>query len=169
MYHSSLDSSHNDKLNGGIYPFNVKKTKKTSKNCPVPDNYKVETTSKGYSISICEANYLSNGMHIELEIGNKIVGVDLSEVNLDFTRVQYQTSNRRNEISKYMKTIIPIYNCKIELDNIQNSSNNSSNSSNNNSVNPNFSLTNDQNGIYSYHSIKDLFNTLIPIWKKNQF
>ncbi|POG60491.1 hypothetical protein GLOIN_2v1787807 [Rhizophagus irregularis DAOM 181602=DAOM 197198] len=135
--------------------------------------------------------------YIELEIGDEIVGIDLSEVNLDFTRVrqnavvcacdealilrdgyrhlaaispnlkrEYQISNRRNEISKYMETIIPIYDCKIELDNIQNNSNNSSNSSNNNSVNPNFSLTNDQNGFFSYRSIKDLLNTLIPIWKK---
>ncbi|UZO23890.1 uncharacterized protein OCT59_016219 [Rhizophagus irregularis] len=103
--------------------------------------------------------------YIELEIGDEIVGIDLSEVNLDFTRVrqnavvcacdealilrdgyrhlaaispnlkrEYQISNRRNEISKYMETIIPIYDCKIELDNIQNNSNNSSNSSNNNSI-----------------------------------
>ncbi|CAB4414871.1 unnamed protein product [Rhizophagus irregularis] len=143
----------------GIYPSNVKKTKKTSKNCPeyeIPDNYKVETTLEGYSI-ICETNYLSNGMvkfvlnwtdsqgidqyisnnnsasgvaknflmllnkktcisgtilfakdiekeskiilkqqnfdntkirYIELEIGDEIVGIDLSEVNLDFTRVR---------------------------------------------------------------------------------
>src|SRR6266496_3666495 len=132
--------------------------------------------------------------YIEFEIG---VGIDLSEVNLDFTRIrqdavvctcnealiprdgyrhlaaislslerEYQISNRRNEISKYMETIIPIYNCKIELDNIQNNSNNSSNSSNNNSINPNFSLTNDQSGFCSYRSIKNLLNTLIPIWKK---
>ncbi|POG53961.1 hypothetical protein GLOIN_2v1792135 [Rhizophagus irregularis DAOM 181602=DAOM 197198] len=125
-------------------------------------------------------------------------GIDLSKVNLDFTRIrqdvvvcacdealiprdgyrhlaaispnlerEYQISNRRNEISKYMETIIPIYNCKIELDNVQNNSNNSSNNfSNNNSVNSNFSLTNDQSGICSYRSIKDLLNTLIPIWKK---
>ncbi|CAB4437992.1 unnamed protein product [Rhizophagus irregularis] len=290
IYYESSGKSHSRKYIIhllGIYPSNVKKTKKTSKNCPeyeIPDNYKVETTLEGYSI-ICETNYLSNGTvkfvlnwtdsqgidqyisnnnsasgvaknflmllnkklvflglfylnsfttltsrsqqnkrikllakdiekeskiilkqqnfdntkirYIELEIGDEIVGIDLSEVNLDFTRVrqdavvcacdealisrdgyrhlaaispnlerEYQISNRRNEISKYMETIIPIYNCKIELDNIQNNSNNSSNSSNNNSVNPNFSLTNDQNGFCSYRSIKDLLNTLIPIWKK---
>ncbi|RGB36544.1 hypothetical protein C1646_758016 [Rhizophagus diaphanus] len=214
---------------GSIYPSNVKKTKKTSKNCleyEIPNNYKVETTLEGYSI-ICEINYLSNGMllnkktrntgiilfsfdiscliearktilirpincknsftiltshsqqnkrinllakdiekeskiilkqqnfdntkiqYIKFEIGDEIVGIDLSEVNLDFIRVrqdavicacdkalisrdgyrhlaaissnlerEYQISNRRNKISKYMEIIIPIYNCKIELDSI---------------------------------------------------
>ncbi|PKC67748.1 hypothetical protein RhiirA1_393474 [Rhizophagus irregularis] len=312
IYYESGGKSHSRKYiihSLGIYPSNVKKIKRTSKNCPeyeIPDNYKVETTLEGYDI-ICETNYSSNGTvkfilnwkdsqgidryisnnnsasgvgkdflmllnkktrisgtilfgfdipcliearksilipincknsftaltsrsqqnkrikllakdierasqiilkqqnfdntkirYIELEIGDEIVGIDLSKVNLDFTRIrqdavvcacdealiprdryrhlaaispnlerEYQISNRRNEISKYMETIIPIYNCKIELDNVQNNSNNSSNNfSNNNSVNSNFSLTNDQSGICSYRSIKDLLNTLIPIWKK---
>ncbi|RGB30423.1 hypothetical protein C1646_765376 [Rhizophagus diaphanus] len=290
FYYESSGKSHSRKYIIhllGIYPSNVKKTKKISKNCPeyeIPDNYKVETTLEGYNSQSID-QYISNNnsasgvaknflmllnkktrisgtilfgfdiscliearktilrpinrknsfttltsrsqqnkrikllakdiekeskiilkqqnfdntkiRYIELEIGDEIVGINLSEVNLDFTRVrqdavvcacdealisrdgyrhlaaispnferEYQISNRRNEISKYMETIIPIYNCKIELDNIQNSSNNPSNSSNNNSVNPNFSLTNDQNGFCSYRSIKDLLNTLIPIWKK---
>ena len=130
--------------------------------------------------------------YIELEIGDEIVGIDLSEVNLDFTRIRqeavvcacdeslisrdgyrhlaaispslerdYQISNRRNEISRYMETIIPVYNCKIEL--IDNTQNNSNNSFNSNSVN---SITCNQSGFCSYRSIKDLLNTLIPIWKK---
>ncbi|GBC36175.2 hypothetical protein GLOIN_2v1763541 [Rhizophagus irregularis DAOM 181602=DAOM 197198] len=282
IYYESGGKSHLRKYiihSLGIYPSNVKKIKRTSKNCPeyeIPDNYKVETTLEEYDI-ICETNYSSNGtvkfilnwkdsQGIDRYISNnnsasgvgkdflmllnkktrisgtilfsfdipclieaqksilipinrknsftaltsrsqqnkrikllaKDIGIDLSKVNLDFTRIrqdavvcacdealiprdgyrhlaaispnlerEYQISNRRNEISKYMETIIPIYNCKIELDNVQNNSNNSSNNfSNNNSVNSNFSLTNDQSGICSYRSIKDLLNTLIPIWKK---
>ncbi|CAB5355050.1 unnamed protein product [Rhizophagus irregularis] len=67
IYYESSGKSHSRKYIIhllGIYPSNVKKTKKTSKNCPeyeIPDNYKVETTLEGYSI-ICETNYLSNGM-----------------------------------------------------------------------------------------------------------
>ncbi|CAB5379833.1 unnamed protein product [Rhizophagus irregularis] len=47
----------------GVYPSNIKKTKKSSKNCPeyeIPDNYKVETTLEGYKI-VCETNYLLDG------------------------------------------------------------------------------------------------------------
>jgi hypothetical protein len=124
--------------------------------------------------------------YIELEIGDEVVGIDLSKVNLDFTRIrqdaivracdealisrdgyrnlaainpnlerEYQISNRRNDISKYMKTIIPIYDCKIELNNFNNSS-----------IDLDSSLTNNQSGLCSYRTIKDLLNILIPIWKK---
>ncbi|GBC32098.2 hypothetical protein GLOIN_2v1485522 [Rhizophagus irregularis DAOM 181602=DAOM 197198] len=47
----------------GVYPSNIKKMKKSSKNCPeyeIPDNYKVETTLEGYKI-VCETNYLLDG------------------------------------------------------------------------------------------------------------
>ena len=50
-----------------------------------------------------------------------------------------------NDISKYMKSIIPIHDCKTELNNFNNSSINS---------------------VCSYRTIKDLLNILIPIWKK---
>ncbi|CAB4477748.1 unnamed protein product [Rhizophagus irregularis] len=46
----------------GVYPSNVKKTKKSSKNYPeyeIPDNYKVETL-EGYKI-VCKTNYLLDG------------------------------------------------------------------------------------------------------------
>ncbi|UZO28489.1 uncharacterized protein OCT59_022010 [Rhizophagus irregularis] len=66
IYYESGGKSHLRKYiihSLGIYPSNVKKIKRTSKNCPeyeIPDNYKVETTLEEYDI-ICETNYSSNG------------------------------------------------------------------------------------------------------------
>ena len=65
-YHENNKKTHSRKYiihSLGVYPSNIKKTKKSSKNCPeyeIPDNYKVETTLEGYDV-ICETNYLSNG------------------------------------------------------------------------------------------------------------
>jgi len=73
----------------------------------------------------------------------------LTAINSSLER-EYQISNRQNEISKYMKTIIPIYDYKI--DNFNNSSNNFTDN-----------LTNNQSNSYSYRSIKDLLNSLILI------
>jgi hypothetical protein len=59
---------------------------------------------------------------------------------------EYNIENRKHQINEIMNSLIPIHDCKFDL-------------SNNNS-------SNDQNGLCSFRSIKNLLNVLVPIWKK---
>ncbi|CAG8746439.1 8925_t:CDS:2, partial [Rhizophagus irregularis] len=83
----------------GVYPSNIKKMKKSSKNCPeyeIPDNYKVETTLEGYKI-VCETNYLLDGtvkftlnwkdsQAKDMEKESQII---LKKQNFDNTKIRY--------------------------------------------------------------------------------
>lgn len=79
---------------------------------------------------------------------------------------EYHIEERKHQINKIMNSLIPIHNYTIKItsssldqsrENLDPPNINSNNAQSNN---------NDQNGLCSFRSIKDLLNILVPIWKK---
>lgn len=83
---------------------------------------------------------------------------------------EYHIEARRHQINEIMSSLIPIHNYTIKFTSSSlNQSRKGKERANDNVENldlSNSSSNNDQNGLCSFRSIKDLLSILVPIWKK---